>query len=65
MSCQKSLTSRTCYREASLDVRFDEANGSVDFHMYSWPEADGPQFDWPGASILDYLDVLVPRSCTP
>ena len=52
-------------REASLDVRFDEANGSVDLYMCSWPGGDGPQVDWPGASILDYLDVLVPRSCTP
>ena len=52
-------------REASLDVRFDEANGSVTLHMYTWPEGDGPLVDWSSTSILEYLDALVPRSCAP
>ena len=53
-------------RDAYLHARFDEANGSVDLHMCTLPEEDGAVvIDWPAASILEYLDVLVPRSCTP
>ena len=52
-------------RDASLQVDFDEANGSVKLLMDVRPEGDGPVVNWPGASILEYLDVLVPRSCTP
>jgi len=52
-------------REASLNVHFDEANGSVKLYMCTWPEEAGDVVDWPGTSILEYLDVLVPRSSTP
>ena len=53
-------------RDAYLHARFDEADGSVDLHMCTCPEEDGTVvIDWPAASILEYLDVLVPRSCTP
>ena len=52
-------------REATLRADFDEANGSVSLHMYTWPDGDGPLIDWSSTSILEYLDVLVPRSCTP
>ena len=52
-------------REATLGAEFDEANGSVTLRMYTWAEVDGPSGDWSSTSILEYLDVLVPRSCTP
>ena len=52
-------------REASLHAEFEEANGSVKLFMDRLPEEAGDVVDWPGTSILEYLDVLVPRSCTP
>ena len=52
-------------RDASLQVHFDEANGSVKLLMYTWPEGDDALVDWSSTSILEYLDVLLPRSCTP
>ena len=50
-------------READLQVDFDEANGSVDLFVCT-PDSMEP-VDWSATSILEYLDVLVPRSCTP
>ena len=52
-------------REAHLQVDFEEANGSLKLVMQTWSEGDGLDVNWSGASILEYLDVLVPRSCTP
>jgi len=50
-------------REPVLQVDFDEANGSVDLFVVT-PDSMEP-VDWSATSILEYLDVLVPRSCTP
>ena len=50
-------------REPDLQVDFDEANGSVDLFVVT-PDSMEP-VDWSATSILEYLDVLVPRSCTP
>ena len=52
-------------REATLRADFDEANGSVILFMFTCPESPLEPVDWSATSILEYLDVLVPRSCTP
>ena len=52
-------------REAHLYAHFDEANGSVKLFMNTWPEGSDEPDGWSAKSILEYLDVLVPRSCTP
>ena len=52
-------------REAALHAELEEADGSVSLLMNTWPEGSGDPVDWSATSILEYLDVLVPRSCTP
>ena len=52
-------------RETLLHVEFDEANGSVNLLMRAYPGEQTEPFDWSATSILEYLDALVPRSCTP
>ena len=52
-------------REATLQVDFDEADGSVTLFMSTCPEFPLEPVDWSATSILEYLDALVPRSCTP
>ena len=52
-------------REATLQVDFEEANGSVNLFMCTYQEYPLEPVGWSGTSILEYLDVLVPRSCTP
>ena len=52
-------------REASLHAHFEEANGSVKLFMDTWPEDQLDPVGWSATSILEYLDMLVPRRCTP
>ena len=52
-------------REAALHAELEEADGSVSLLMNTWPEGSGDPVGWSATSILEYLDVLVPRSCTP
>jgi len=50
-------------RESLLHADFDEANGSITIRVnraLGGGELDGDE--WSGTSILEYLDVLVPRS---
>ena len=52
-------------REAHLHAELEEANGSVILLMNTWTEGPGEPVGWSATSILEYLDALVPRSCTP
>jgi len=52
-------------REARLRAEFEEANGSLKLFMETWPEGSDDPVGWSATSILEYLDALVPRSCTP
>ena len=52
-------------REAALHAELEEADGSVSLLMNTWPEGSGDPVGWSATSILEYLDALVPRSCTP
>ena len=52
-------------REAHLQVEFDEANGSVKLLMDTWSGHQDDPIGWSATSILEYLDALLPHSCTP